>query len=607
MASISQSVVIRSAKVLPKKDQKKLIYIVFLQVFLGALDLLGVAFIGVLGALAVNGIQSRPPGDRVTQVLHVLHLDGQDFQTQAAIIGGLAALFLISRTIASVLFTRRIMFFLSRRGALLASELLAKYLTQPLIFIQTRKSTEALYALTIGVNSLTLGILSLSLTVISDVSLLFVMSIGLFIVDPYMAFGTFFIFGGIGFTLYKLLNVRAKKLGLNEADLNIQTNTKVLEVLSSYREIVVRNRRGYYAQQIGNIRYSLADTQAEMFFMPNIGKYVIESAMVLGGLLLAGIQFLRTDATHAVAILSLFLAAGSRIAPAILRVQQSAIQIRSNVGVATPTLNLIDQLENVDLSEPGENNPNFDHLEFSPRISLEDVVFTYPNSAVPALNNVSISIKPGESVAIVGPSGAGKTTLVDVLLGVLEPMSGKVLIGEFAPLDAICRSPGAIAYVPQDVMILDATIRENVVMGFPPNIEFDTQVNQALEAAQFSLKDPASQLTLESRVGERGTKLSGGQRQRLGIARALFTKPRLLVLDEATSSLDGQTEAAVAQAIQKLRGETTVVTIAHRLSTVRAADHVIYMEAGKILAMGTFDAVRAEVPDFDSQAKLMGL
>jgi ABC-type multidrug transport system fused ATPase/permease subunit len=607
MPSISQSVVIRSARVLPQEDQRKLIYIVFLQIFLGALDLLGVAFIGVLGALAVNGIQSSPPGNRVTQVLQVLNLDGQSFQTQTAIIGGLAAFLLISRTVASVLFTRRIIFFLSRRGAFLASELLAKYLTQPLISIQNRKSTEALYALTIGVNSVTLGILSLSLTVISDVSLLLVMSIGLFIVDPYMAFGTFFIFGGIGFILYKLLNVRAKKLGLNESELNIQTNTKVLEVLSSYREIVVRNRREYYAQQIGNIRYSLADTQAEMFFMPNIGKYVIESAIVLGGLLLAGIQFMRTDAAHAVATLSLFLAAGSRIAPAILRVQQSAIQIRSNVGAATPTLNLIDELENVQIPESGENTPSFDHLDFSPTVLLQEVSFVYPNRAGLALSNVSVAIHTGESVAIVGPSGAGKTTLVDVLLGVLEPVSGKVLIGNLAPLDAIRRSPGAIAYVPQDVTILDATIRENVVMGFPPNKEFDPQVNQALESAQFSLMDSDAQLTLESRVGERGAVLSGGQRQRLGIARALFTKPRLLVLDEATSSLDGQTEAAVAQAIQKLRGESTVVTIAHRLSTVRAADRVIYMEAGKILASGTFDEVRALIPDFDSQAKLMGL
>lgn len=607
MTSFSQSVVLRSARVLPQKDQRKLIYIVFLQIFLGALDLLGVAFIGVLGALAVNGIQSSPPGNRVSQVLQVLNLDGQDFQTQAAIIGGLAALLLISRTLASVFFTRRIMFFLSRRGAFLSSELLAKYLTQPLISIQKRKSTEALYALTIGVNSVTLGILSLSLTVISDVSLLLVMSIGLFIVDPYMAFGTFFIFGGIGFILYKLLNVRAKKLGLNESELSIQTNTKVIEVLGSYREIVVRNRREYYAQQIGNIRYNLADTQAEMFFMPNIGKYVIESAIVLGGLLLAGIQFVRTDAAHAVATLSLFLAAGSRIAPAILRVQQSAIQIRSNVGAATPTLNLIDELANVLVPEPGENTPNFDHSDFSPTVLLQNVSFIYPNRAGMALNDVSVAIQSGESVAIVGPSGAGKTTLVDVLLGVLEPMHGKVRIGDLAPLDAIRRSPGAIAYVPQDVMILDATIRENVVLGFPPNKEFDLHVNRALESAQFSLMGSDTQLTLESRVGERGAVLSGGQRQRLGIARALFTKPRLLVLDEATSSLDGQTEAAVAQAIQRLRGESTVVTIAHRLSTVRAADRVIYMEAGKILASGTFDEVRASIPDFDSQAKLMGL
>jgi ABC-type multidrug transport system fused ATPase/permease subunit len=604
---IRNSIVHRSASVLPKSDQKKLISIILLQILLGGLDLVGVAFVGVLGALAVNGIQSKQPGNRVSQVLGLLQIGDRNFQFQVSVIGAIAAITLITKTLASVYFSRKTMFFLSRRGGYISSTLLGKFLTQPLIQVQLRKSSETLYTLTHGVSAVTLGILSLSLNCIADISLLLVMSIGLFLIDPIMALCTFLVFGAIGFCLYRILSVRARHLGFLETQLNIETNSKVIEVLNSYREIVVKNRRSFYANRIGKIRFELADTQAEMYFMPNIGKYVIESSMVLGGLLLAGIMFMREDATRAVGILSLFLAAGSRIAPAILRIQQNAIQIRSNIGTATPTLDLIEELKRVELLNEADNGPSFSHAGFIPKVFLKDVSFTYPERENPALKEINLDIHPGEALAIVGPSGAGKTTLVDVLLGVIEPNHGRVEVSGLAPAEAITKYAGAIAYVPQDVVIIDASIKENVAMGFDFKPEYEGNVLNALRSAQFKLEEGSIHLTLDSEVGERGTNLSGGQRQRLGIARALFTMPKLLVLDEATSSLDGQTEAAFAAAISGLKGKTTVVTIAHRLSTVRASDRVVYMENGRVLAIGTFEEVRGLIPDFDAQAKLMGL
>ena len=185
--------------------------------------------------------------------------------------------------------------------------------------------------------------------------------------------------------------------------------------------------------------------------------------------------------------------------------------------------------------------------------------------------------------------------------------TGLVSIAGKLPLEAIATWPGSISYVPQDVTISNGTFRENVGLGYPVEVATDELVWSALEVAQladFVRKLPQG---LDTPVGERGTKISGGQRQRLGIARAMFTQPKLLVLDEATSSLDGQTEADISGAIQSLKGSVTVIMIAHRLSTVRNADQVVYMEKGKILAKGTFEEVRAAVPDFDSQAKLMGL
>jgi len=208
---------------------------------------------------------------------------------------------------------------------------------------------------------------------------------------------------------------------------------------------------------------------------------------------------------------------------------------------------------------------------------------------------------------LVGPTGAGKTSAADVLLGVLNPDSGSVTISGVSPAEAVLKWPGAISYVPQDVVIANGTIKQNVCLGFNPDLVPESYVWDALAAAQLVEFVRSLPNGLNSEVGERGTKISGGQRQRLGIARALFTQPKLLVLDEATSALDGETEAAITSAIQNLKGKVTVIVIAHRLSTVRDADNVVYLDKGKVVSQGTFDQVRAVVPDFDRQAKLMGL
>jgi ABC-type multidrug transport system fused ATPase/permease subunit len=268
---------------------------------------------------------------------------------------------------------------------------------------------------------------------------------------------------------------------------------------------------------------------------------------------------------------------------------------------------MIERLSSIPAIYNTSENFNVEHLGFNGNLSIENVSITYPTKSSKALNGVSLKVNSGQSFAIVGPSGAGKTTLIDVLLGVLPPDYGQILVSGMSPLEAISEWPGAMAYVPQDVIIARGTIRENVALGFPANVASDELVWKAIRDAQ--LEDFINTLPqgLDTEVGQRGARISGGQRQRLGIARAMFTRPKLLVLDEATSSLDGQTEADISAAIQRLHGSVTIVMIAHRLSTVLNADQVIYMSEGNILSKGTFDEVRAAVPDFDHQAELMGL
>lgn len=602
-----ESTIGRSARVLSASDRRKIVAVAILQICLGALDLLGVLVIGLLGALSVTGVQSTQPGSSVNSVLQLLHISEASFQTQAAILGASAVVLLVGRTLLSIFFTRRILFFFSRRGAKISANLISRLLSQSLLTIQTRTTQDTLYSVTRGVEYITLQVLATSVVLVADISLLLVMGVGLFVVDPITAAGTFLVFSVIGFFLYRLMHVRAGALGAKSSQLNIRSNEKIVEVFSSYRESVVRNRRDYYAREIGRLRFDLADTSAETYFMPFVSKYVIETTVVLGALLIGAAQFVLQDATHAVATLAIFLAAGTRIAPAVLRVQQGSIQIRGSLGAASPTLDLIDALGNAPLVENVDDTVDVLHAGFTANIEIAGATFTYPGKSTPAIADVTLTIPAGSSVAFVGPSGAGKTTIVDVLLGVLNPDMGSVVVSGLPPLAAVARWPGAVSYVPQDVVISNGTIRENVALGYPAEVASDELVMSALKVANLDEFVAGLPHGVDTPVGERGTKISGGQRQRLGIARAMFTRPHLLVLDEATSSLDGKTEASISAAIHGLKGSTTVVMIAHRLSTVRNAEVVVYMAEGKVIATGTFDEVRRAVPDFDRQAKLMGL
>ena len=602
-----KSTIGRSFRVLPKNDRRKMFLVAVLQTFLGTLDLLGVLAIGLLGAISVSGVQSHAPGNRLNSVLHSLHISEKPFQTQAIILGVSAAGLLVGRTLLSIFLTRRMLFFLSRRGAKISAYLISRLLAQPLLTVQARTTQETLFSVTRGVEYITLQILGTSVVLLSDISLLVVIGVGLFVVDASTAISTILFFAAIGFSLYRLMHVRAKALGHESSFLNVRSNEKIVEVFSSYRESVVRNRRDYYSREIGKLRFDLADATAEITFMPYISKYVIETAVVLGALLMAFAQFFFQDATRAVATLSIFLAAGTRIAPAVLRVQQGAIQIRGSAGLASPTLELIDALGNAPLVENVDDTVDVVHKGFVAEIRIEGASLTYPGKNSPAIADITLTVPTGSSVAFVGSSGAGKTTIVDVLLGVLNQDAGYVSISGLPPLAAVAKWPGAVAYVPQDIVISNGSVRENVALGYPPEAATDELVMSALKVAhldQFVADLPQG---VDTQVGERGAKISGGQRQRLGIARAMFTRPHLLVLDEATSSLDGETEASISEAIHALRGSTTVVMIAHRLSTVRNADIVVYLFEGKVMAIGTFEEVRKTVPDFDRQAKLMGL
>ena len=597
----------KAASILTRSDRLKLAIITVVQVCMGFLDLIGVLAIGALGALTVQGIEFQKPGNKVGQVLRVLHLQHLPFQSQVAFLGIFAACILIIKTIISIFFTRKVLYFLSLKGSQVSADLITKVLSQNLVELQQRTNQQILYMVSEGIPAIFTGILATTVNMASDVAMLVIISVGLFVVDPSIALATGIIFFLLAYFLYHLLQVRAKELGVNLNKFTVKSSEKIIEVLSSYRETVVRDRRQFYGQEIRGLRYHLGDVIAEQSFQPFISKYVIELSLVLGSFALAAFEFGTKNAVHAVSVLGLFMAASTRIAPAALRIQQGILTIRSCSGSSDSTFKLLEDVKNTRIINEPIRNPTFSYDDFYPEINLNGVKFRYKDSANFALNDVSLLIKSGSSTAIVGSSGAGKTTLIDLVLGVLEPDMGTVHISNMRPSEASQKWSGAISYVPQNVFISAGTIRENVAMGYSNDVATDERVWNALELAQLREVVLTLPHGLDTFVGEEGSRISGGQRQRLGIARALFTSPKLLVLDEATSALDGQTEAAISKAISFLSGKVTVLVVAHRLSTVRDFDQIIYMDGGRVISVGKFDELRSKVRDFDDQAKLMGL
>lgn len=593
--------------VLSKRDKHKYVAVLFLQALLGLFDLAGVALAGIIGSLSIRGVQSQTPGLRVQSALRFLGLENLNFQSQITILGFSTVALLVFKTILTVIITRRILTFLANRSSEIATDLIARTLNQPINDMQNQNTSEFQFAMSAGISSITMGILGVASTAIADVSLVAILVIGIIYIDLPMAICLGVLFGITALILNRVLKSRAKFIGDTIVQSEILANKKISEVRMAYREILVRDRRGYYANQISQLKRQAMEGIAAQTFLPNVSKYIFEIAILLGAVLTAFIQIWTKDISHAAASLTLFLVAGSRLAPAILRIQQNSVLIQMNFSSARETVSSLKKIMHIPQINLDERQIKFDHDSFTPDILIENVSFKYNESNGNSISNLNLNIPAGSFVALVGASGAGKSTLADLILGINLANTGKIRISGVSPEEAIYRWPGAIAYVPQNVGLFEGSILDNLRLGFPNSRELEDRAVAALQ--QSHLKDNRSGLALDlnQQIGEHGSRLSGGQRQRLGIARALFTNPKLIVMDEATSALDGVTESLITDSIQSLRGKVTLVIIAHRLSVVRDADIVVYLKEGKVAAVGKFEEIRQQVPEFETQAQIMGL
>lgn len=599
---------------LDRRSQRRLGALVAVQVLLSGLDLLGVLLIGVVAGLSAAALT----GGGAALAERLPFTPPEVFSSKVSdllLLAGLSALLLVSKSILGFYLLRRSYRFLASRQAQVSSKLAGELLRRPLLDVQSRTTQESAYALTAGVSAATMGILGSGVLVIVESSISLILLVGLVVIDPVIGAFTVAFFATVSWLMHWYLSKRGHDLGSRLARAEIGSFTRMEEALRAYREVLVLGRREFFAERFQQLRWQAAIVQADVQSLSQLAKYVFDVALIGGATAIAVSQFLTRTAVDAVAVIAVFLAAASRIMPALLRLQGAFFTFRTSSGVADTTLRLAADLHQSTLGQPLDEGMRERCLEglalgypgFAPVVELFDVSLTYPENQSPAVAKVSLQVPAGSSLALVGPSGSGKTTLVDIMLGVLEPNSGRVTVSGVKPSEAVARWPGAIAYVPQDIFLVDGTLRENVALGLPREAINDELVYMALGRAHFRLDDLGGSEGLDSQIGESGVRLSGGQRQRLGLARAFFTQPCLIILDEATSSLDSETEFLVAQALRDLHGEVSLVVIAHRLSTVTDVDQVAYMEAGQLMAVGTFDEVKSSQVNFARQAQLLGL
>ncbi|EID83947.1 ABC-type bacteriocin/lantibiotic exporter [Treponema sp. JC4] len=462
--------------------------------------------------------------------------------------------------------------------------LYAYYLSKPYLYhVNTNISILSRNILTGGTQIFS-EILIYLLTIITELITIFIIWLMIFAMDPLTALVVAGILGPLVFFILKGF----RKIISNQGELRNKNNQKIIKWINqgfgSIKETKVMQTENYFIEEFSKTFDEFSDSSRDFIFIDKIPRVAIE-LIALGGILVTVIikMLMGADPANIVPSLGVLALAAVRIMPSLNKI----ISMFNNIKFKMPLFNdMYDDLlavkNNKDLAERHKIQVEKEAITFENSIEIKGLSFRYPSKEENVLNDVSFSIPKGSFVGIVGPSGAGKTTFVDILLGLLPPTSGSILVDNRDIYENISSWLNNIAYVPQSIYLIDGTIRENIALGIPEKEISEEKLEHVLKMAElydFVQTLPEKENT---NVGDRGAKLSGGQKQRIGIARALYHQPSVLVLDEATSALDNETEKSITDTILKLKGQITIISIAHRLSTLEACDFKIKFENGKV-------------------------
>lgn len=421
-----------------------------------------------------------------------------------------------------------------------------------------------------------------TLQMLSEVVVCIVLAVYLLIQDKSITIGIVLIL--LGYVSLYTVGVRTyiKKLGQKERRQYQLMNKWIVESLGGIKETKILQRETFFFKNFKMDTDELGKTQTRYSIISYVSKPVVETLCIVGLLLVVSLKIYRgVDASYFIPVVSVFAVAAFRLLPSINRITNSLSMIMFRKPSVDALYKDLKELDSV-FAEI-EKEENIEELPFEEKVCIKDVSFHYMGSEKDVLKNVNLEIPKNKSIALIGPSGEGKTTLADIFLGLLEPQAGQILVDGVDIKECKAEWYDKLGYIPQSIFLLDDTLKNNIAFGIPEEeIDYD-KLRYAMNEAQISEYVDSLPEGLDTMVGERGVRLSGGQRQRIGIARALYKNPDILVLDEATSALDNDTEEAVMQAIDSLGGKKTLIIIAHRLSTIKNCDIVYKVSGGTVV------------------------
>lgn len=473
------------------------------------------------------------------------------------------------------------------------TELLRRYLAAPYWAHRRRNFGVIHRGLATGVSQTFSQVVSSILSVLVDALTILAILIVLILISPLATLVTIVSFFTITFGVQFFLKRHHRRIGEAIAEADLSSWMAFMPAIQGFRETRFSNSMTLWLRRYRRAKSERASAMRKLSIISELPRYILEIGLivVIGGL---AVVLFTVSPQNAIEILGVFAAAATRLMPSLNRMSASIASIRAGrVGVEL----LITEIN--ELKGHGEVAlPASEGRTYSGDIDVRNVSFAFSDSDSPVLEDISTKIKSGETVAFVGSSGAGKSTLLDLILGLLEPTEGSIEVGGRRIDSDLVGWYESFGVVPQDVFLIDDTLKNNIAFGIEREDVSDERLEKAIRLAQLDEVVKTLPDGLETKLGERGSRLSGGQRQRVGIARALYLQPSYLIMDEATSALDNETEHRITETIASLRGSMTIILVAHRLSTVKDADRVIFFSGGKIRSEGTFDEVRRDNAEF---------
>jgi ATP-binding cassette, subfamily B, bacterial PglK len=581
-----------------ERERRRLKLVALYGVLIAALDTVALvlvyAVISLLNNQAVTGIAST--------LIKDLGLSESDRYHVALVLLAITAALFVTRSLLSVLGLWLTVGATNAAQADLISRLLVGHAHAPQLLRLERNSSETLRTVLISVDQVISGVVGSAVTLVANVAVAAAVAFGLILSSPMVALAVTAYFVVIAVIWTRVVRGGLARRGRRIQELAEERYRLVLQGISAAKELQLRGRAVFYAEGAVARTRGINSASRGASVVNGSLRYMLETSLVIGAVLVVAVAGLASGRSAALPAVGLVLAGAFRLLPALNQILFLTNSVQYNSS-ATDFVEQELQTFGAFVHEPtSQDQRAVLPLRFARELRLDGVMFQYPTRGERALRGVSFAVRPGESVGIVGPTGSGKSTLLDIVLGALEPEAGEVTV-DGTPLaqrrEAWQRS---IGYVPQEVYLVDDTLRANVALGWYGDEIDDERVTEAIRLA--GLEDVVAALPDDVRtiVGERGVRLSGGQRQRIGLARALYTRPSVLVLDEATSNLDQATEQRIVDTLAALQGGVTMIVVTHRTASVRNCDRLLYLENGLVRAAGTFEEIRALVPGFDEPA-----